>query len=140
MNTTDDATPSAAKPSGTGRRSNATFDRRTLIISAVLLAVAIFGGVTLVAVFSDPGKPTPAATADGANRAPRIITRPNEGVKPKTGGDRGGWEQLALMGVVMGAVVVIGVLGLRGGGAKAKANREAWRAAGESGHDGAVPR
>lgn len=129
-----------ATPTGTGRRSNATFDRRTLIISATLLAVAIFGGVALIAVFSDPGKPTPAVSADGAARAPRIITRPNEGVKPENGGDRGGWEQLTLMGVVMGAVVVIAVLGLRGGGSKAKANRAAWREAGESGHDGAVPR
>lgn len=123
-----------------GRRTNATFDRRTLLLSAAILVVAIFGGVLAVAALSDPGTPTtPAATADGQAR-PRIITRPNEGVEPQDPGDRGGWEQLALMGVVLVAVAGIGVLALRGGGAKARANREAWRAAGDSGADGAVPR
>lgn len=136
--TTSAPSPAPVRP---GHRTNRQFDRRTLVLSAAILAGAIIGGVVLFAVLADPGpaKKPAAATADGA-APPHIIPRPNEGTPPKDPGDRGGWEQLTLLGLVMVGVTVIAVLALKGGGAKARAGREAWKAAAESGHDGAVPR
>ena len=42
--------------------------------------------------------------------------------------------------LVLACLVGIGVIVVRGGGSKARANRERWKAAGASGHDGAVER
>jgi hypothetical protein len=68
---------------------------------------------------------------------PHIIDRPNSGKKPTEPGDRGGAEQLLLFGGMVVAIGGIGFLALHGG-AGAKANRARWRAAGESGVDGAL--
>ena len=126
-----------ATPERPGHRVVGEFDRRTLIISAVLLFGVIALGVGAIALFSDPGPPSPA---QGSQATPRIIEQPNTGSAPENPGDRGGWEQLALMGLVLASLVGIGVVIARGGGAKAKANRDAWKAAAATGEDGAVPR
>jgi hypothetical protein len=101
--------------------------------------VVIIGGVVLVTVASDPGMPKGAkAGATYDDGKPRIIQRPNSGTPPQHPGDRGGWEQLTLLGLIVVAVGAIGVVAVRSGGARARANREAWRAAAEADHDGAI--
>ncbi|HWJ61605.1 MAG TPA: hypothetical protein VNS19_06525 [Acidimicrobiales bacterium] len=130
--TTPTASPTPT-PAPTRRRE--AFDRRTIWLSALVLFGSLVVGIVLMAVFADPGSETqPTATDSGA---PHIIDRPNSGHKPTNSGDRGGWEQLALLG---GMVVVIGGIGfvVFKGGAAAKANRDQWKAAGESGRDGAL--
>jgi len=96
---------------------------------------ALIIGIVLMAVFSDPGsEPQPTTTDSGS---PHIIDRPNSGTEPTNPGDRGGSEQLLLMG---GLIVVIGGIGVVvfKGGSQAKANRERWKAAGATGRDGAL--
>lgn len=124
------------------RSSDATA-RRTAIWAALLLAGAIVGGVVGVAVLTDGStggtrRDTQGQLAEGGGAKPHIIERPNSGRAPKDPGDRGGWEQLSLLGLIVVAVVAIVVVAVRGGGARARAGRAAWRAAAESGHDGAV--
>ena len=98
----------------------------------ILFGVLILG-IGAVAIFSDPGPPTdPSANAP---RAPHIIERPNEGTGPQNPGDRGGWEQLLVLAMIIVSVVVIGLVVFRGG-SKARANRERWKAAGRSGRSG----
>ncbi len=92
-------------------------------------------GILAIAVFSDPGEPTPRLP--GEQVQPQALVRPNQGTKPENPGDRGGWEQLAILALIVGAIVAIAFVVFRGGGA-ARANRERWKAAGESGHDGAI--
>jgi hypothetical protein len=113
-----------------------TPERRTMIIAAVVLFGVIALGVLGTALLADPGAPSSEAPA--ADQPPSIIVKPNSGEAPQDSGDRGGWEQLALLGLMVGAVGVIAVLALRGGSAKAKAGRERWKAAAQSGRDGAV--
>lgn len=134
MSATSDPTPDRPAPlvTGTGRRSaNSTPDRKVLILAAcVLFGAILLGAIYVAASAEDPPVTTNSeATLAGEGR-PRSIPQPGQGTSPQRGGDRGGWEQLALMGLILGALLVIGVLALRGG-SKAKANRAAWLAAAE---------
>ena len=138
----DDDRPSP-RPRPVDAAAEAAATRRTAIWAAVVLTVAIVGGVVAVATLTDgnaggPRRDTQGQLTDAGEAKPHIIERPNSGTAPKNPGDRGGWEQLSLLAlivVVVGAIVVVAV---RGGGAKARAGRAAWRAAARSGHDGAV--
>jgi hypothetical protein len=112
-------------------------DRRTILWSGLLLFGVIIVGVVAAAIFADPGEPDPQS-ARSTDRPPSIIVQPNSGEAPEDPGDRGGWEQLALLGLIVVVVGGIATVVIRGGGAKAKANRERWKAAAASGRDGAV--
>lgn len=137
-------TATAAPRTGAVRRSaSAQLDRRVVIASAAVLIGALLLGVAVVALTYDP-EPTSTTTtlvgeSPGAAAAPGIIPKPNSGTAPEKPGDRGGWEQLALMGLILVALVGIGVIVAKGGGARARANRAAWRAAAD-GPDGGVDR
>ncbi len=104
------------------------------------MTVAIVGGVAIVAATTDfgPRRDTQGQLPEDGGAKPHIIERPNTGHAPENPGDRGGWEQLSLLGLIIAAVVVIIAVGVRGGGAKARAGREAWKAAAETGRDGAA--
>ena len=45
--------------------------------------------------------------AEPAAEAPSIIPRPNSGSAPDDPGDRGGWQQLSLLGLILIAVAAI---------------------------------
>ncbi len=127
--------PTSPRTPTTVTRKGGQIDRRTIIASALVLFGALVIGIILLAVFADPGsEPQPTATNSGM---PHIIDRPNSGTKPTNPGDRGGSEQLLLLGGMTLAIVGIGFVVFRGG-SKARANRERWKAAGASGHDGAL--
>lgn len=135
--------PGGATPHGPAARPRSarsgTLDRRTVVLSAVLLVVAIVGGTALVATLADDGPrrdPAEQLTDAGAP-APAIIPRPNEGRPPEDPGDRGGWAQLVLLGLIVTSVAGIAVVVVRGSGAS-RARRAAWLAAAESGRDGAL--
>jgi hypothetical protein len=114
-------------------------ERKTAVAAAVALIGIILGGAVLVATLAK--QPTSSevrkAHADAIDGPPRSIDQPNSGTKAKHNGDRGGWEQLALLGVLVVAVAVVGVFVFRSGG-KARAGREAWKAAAATGRDGAA--
>ncbi len=119
----------------TAPRRGGEIDRRTILLSAAVLFGALILGIVLLAVFADPGpEPQPTTTESGM---PHIIDRPNSGTKPTNPGDRGGSEQLLLLGGMVLAIAGIGFVMFRGG-SKAKANRERWKAAGASGEDGVL--
>lgn len=130
-------------PSPTARPSTTTrpgqVDRRVILWSAALLAVAIVGGVILVAatVDSGPRRDTQGQLEEDGGAKPHIIARPNSGRAPENPGDRGGWEQLTLFGLIVAAMAGIGLAIFRGG-AKARAGRQAWRDAAATGRDGAA--
>jgi hypothetical protein len=111
-------------------------DRRTMVIAAAVLFGVIALGVLGTALLSDPGPPS--AETPAAGQPPSIIVKPNSGAAPEDSGDRGGWEQLALLGLMVSAIGVIAVFALRGSNAKAKAGRDRWKAAAQSDADGAV--
>lgn len=132
--------------SGTATRTRSAFeagrnDRRTLILAAGLLAGVIIAGMVVVALSVDEGPrtDTQGQLAEQGGAKPHIIPRPNDGHPPEDPGDRGGWEQLSLFGVLAVAIVGIGVMVFRGG-RSARANRAAWRAAAATGRDGALDR
>jgi hypothetical protein len=131
--------PTSAKPSAAGRASSgkdatSQVDRTQLKLAALLLFGAILAGVIAFAVLTDPGTPT-KPTGKTA-----IIPAPNEGTKPSEPGDRGGWEQLVLMGTLLVVLTGIGVFAIRGRGAAGRPARAAWEAAAAEDHDGVVER
>ena len=117
------------------------YDRRTIVISALVMIAVLVGGVALVALTSDAGSETRTDTqsqlpGDGG-AAPNIIPRPGEGKAPAAPNERGGSEQLALFGLVLTAMAGIGVMIFRGG-KNARVGRAEWAAAGRADHDGAM--
>lgn len=90
-------------------------DRRTLWMTAGVLAGAIVIGVLVVTVATPTDGPRRdrdvALSEPGAS--PHIIPRPNEGRAPRQPGDRGGWEQLAALGAVLVGLVAVGGLAWR---------------------------
>lgn len=118
-----------------------SYDRRTLVVSALALLVVIVGGMAIVAITSDPendGRQDTQAQVSGEGGAtPHIIPQPGEGKAPTAPNERGGSEQLALFGLVMAAITGIGFVIFRGG-KRAQAGRAEWRAAGRTGHDGVL--
>jgi hypothetical protein len=81
-----------------------------VITGAVLALVVIF-----VAVYPNDGRGhrddrTANQAEGGFGTRPRIITRPEDGAAPDSPGDPGGWEQLALFGVIVAGLGAVGLL------------------------------
>jgi hypothetical protein len=114
-------------------------DRRTIVISALVMIAVLLGGVALVALTSDTGDETRTDSQSQlpgeGGAAPNIIPRPGEGKAPAASNERGGSQQLVLFGLVLTAMAGIGVVLFRGG-KKARAGRAEWAAAGRTGQDG----
>jgi hypothetical protein len=127
--------PAAPKKPPARRAEAGQIPRRMFVMSALVLFGALVIGIGAIAVFSDPGAPSKDANEQDAT--PHIITQPNSGTEPESSGDRGGTAQLLLMAGMCAAIVGIGVVAFRGGKG-AKANRERWKAAGQTGTDGAL--
>lgn len=108
--------------------------RRTLTITAVVLFAAVLIGVIAVTAAYDQSPSAKAPDSIEIDRRPTSIERPNQGRAPEDKGDPGGWEQLALFGLLAVAMIGIGVAVFRGG-RTAQANRAAWRAAAEPGRE-----
>lgn len=104
-----------------------------------MLFVAIVGGTALVAAFVDDGprQDTWGQLPEQGGAKPHIIPRPNEGQEPEEAGDRGGWAQLGLLGLIVVSMAGIAMVVVRGSSAS-RARRQAWLIAAESGRDGAL--
>jgi hypothetical protein len=116
-------------------RRGGQIERKTFVLSALVLFGALIIGIALIAIFADPGDEAGPTTTNSGS--PHIIDRPNSGSEPTHPGDRGGSEQLLLLGGMILAIGGIGFVAFRGGSA-AKANRAKWKAAADTGRDGAL--
>ncbi len=118
-----------------------TYDRRTIVISALVMFAVLVGGVALVALTSDSGSETRTDTqgelGGEGGATPNIIPRPGEGKAPSAPNERGGGVQLALFGLVLAAMAGIGVMIFRGGKTE-QAGQAEWAAAGRTGRDGVL--
>lgn len=91
----------------------------TTRLLAALLGVGMMGGLALVAVMDDTAPvsaqtgPTTTLEEGLEGNLGRMIPRPNSGREPESPGDRGGWLQLTVMGVMVGGLIVIGGLVIR---------------------------
>ncbi len=85
--------------------ADAKRDGRQFLVVAIIftLAIAILTGVYVVA--NDATDPPTPATGAAQQRAEPALDVPDGGHKPKSPGDRGGSEQLALMGGLTVALV-----------------------------------
>src|SRR5207344_2611416 len=95
-----------AAPAPAGPRRRQVSDRQKVVIAAVTL-VGVIVLTTLVFVLNsryfkpDPG--TQAANEVAAANHPSI-DQPYSGHTPTSPGDRGGWEQLAVLGLIVVAI------------------------------------
>ena len=94
-------------------RAMASYLRRRVGTQILVLLVAIVGGTALVSLFVDDGprKDTWGQLEEEGGSKPHIIPRPNSGKAPEEAGDRGGWAQLSLLGLI---VVVLLIMALTG--------------------------
>lgn len=122
------AAPPSAPPTGTGPASRDD-NRRSYVIAALALGLVILVGVIAVAATTDAGprQDTQNQQAEDGGAKPHIIPRPGDGVAPQNPGDRGGWEQLGLFGVMLASMAGIGVVIFRGG-RRARTGRREWLA------------
>lgn len=111
----------------TANTEQAGQQRRSFLLAGLVLFGVIVIGVVAVTVTTDGSAskdPQTEEIRDGEAR-PGIIPQPGEGTAPENPGDRGGWEQLALFGVIVVALVVIAFAVVRGT-KRARAGRQAW--------------
>ncbi|CAN5697720.1 hypothetical protein BH24ACT3_BH24ACT3_11420 [soil metagenome] len=82
------------------------------LLSVVIVAVSVTGSA-----FAGPAsaqeQPPPSSSTTTVSDGGGIIPEPNSGREPDQPGDRGGWAQLGLLAVMVGAVVLIAVLIIR---------------------------
>lgn len=113
--------------------------RARTVVAALAVLVAMIAASAVVAALIDDDKPStaPATTGTEEMASPAIIPKPDSGKAPEDPGDRGGWAQLAILGVI---VATLGGMGfaLARGTRRSRANRAAWLAAAESDHDGVL--
>lgn len=107
-------------------------ERRSFLLAGLLLLGVILLGVLVVTVTTDgsaTNDPRTEEIREGETR-PGIIPRPGEGTAPEQPGDRGGWEQLALFGLILVGLAVIAFVVVRGT-KRARGGRQAWLDAAE---------
>jgi hypothetical protein len=92
------------------------------VVTAVLVSsVLVVAGPGLVATAAGQTPEPPLTTGssapdpDAGQGVPPIIPEPNSGETPDDPGDRGGWQQLAVLGLVIGGLGLIAVLVVREG-------------------------
>jgi hypothetical protein len=135
--------PAAAKAARQrGLDHHGQIPRKTIWLAALVMIGLTGLGILAVGAFapSDTGggrKDTQGQLTEQGGDKPHIIERPNSGTAPKTNGDRGGWEQLSLLAVLIVAMGGITFMMVRSRGG-AQAGRAAWRAAAATGRDDAV--
>jgi hypothetical protein len=100
----------------------------------------MFGAMAIAAVVAyatagSSGDPNPTAQANAAQG--QSIPEPGSGHKPTGPGDRGGWEQLSLLGVIVVGVVGLGVLAWRSA-TRTRAGRQQWLDAAARGREDQV--
>jgi hypothetical protein len=86
--------------------------RRALVGLVLLVAVAV-GAPTRVAGAVSPTTTPPTSAPYDLGRCVSALPPPGCGEKPKASGDRGGWEQILLFGIVTGAMAGIGLVIVR---------------------------
>ena len=87
-------------------------ERRSFLVAAGVMTAAIVVLIGLFVAFyprdAERGVTKQEQTDKALTQAPHIIPTPAQGRAPETAGDPGGWEQLALLGVI---VVGLGTVG-----------------------------
>lgn len=113
--------------------------RARIVIIALAVLVAMIAGTAVIAALIDD-TPTESSTAiegEDALSSPAIIPQPNSGEEPEEAGDRGGWAQLTLLGLLVVTLVGIGFVVARGS-RRSRANRAEWLAAATADEDGVI--
>lgn len=89
-------------------------ERRSFWVAAGLLTGVL---VVLIALFvafyprdAEQGVSKQAQVDQALNQSPHIIPKPSEGRAPDNPGDPGGWEQLALLGLVVAGLGTVAAL------------------------------
>lgn len=95
-----------SSPEGSDRARRDAEAKRRFWLSALVLVGVIVGMTLVFTLNADLFKPAPGTEASvRAEQAQQpAIDRPYSGAPPKRPGDRGGWEQLALLGVIVVAL------------------------------------
>ena len=132
------------------RRATTAPSRSSIVIAAIVMICALAAGAAIVALTNGSGErdrslgaTTEAELIEEMARegtltgSPDIIPNPAEGVGPSDPGDPGGWQQLALFGLLAASLLGIGFVIFRGS-KRAQANRARWREAAATGRDGAA--
>jgi len=129
--------PSPARPSRQPSPARTQF-----WIAGVVLFVVIMGLAGVAAISVDTGRRsdrTGTLPEDGGAK-PHIIPRPDEGHAPRNPGDRGGWQQSLVFGLVLAGMALLAGLAWRSSRRARTAQAKAPPTGGEAvGRPGGVP-
>ena len=108
-------------------------ERRQFWIAGLVLGLSLVAVTVIVSIASD--KPSTRQDTQGQQQEqggakPHIIPLPNSGHEPESSGDRGGWEQIMTLGLIVAGVALVAVFVWRGT-RKPRSGRQAWLAAAE---------
>jgi len=126
------------------------YSRKTFVLAGVVMLVLLFLGALAAGFYVDAndtpmggaetatiddapapkGAPAPPA---GATK-PSSLPRPADGRAPEEDGDPGGWQQIALFGLLAASMLGIGAA-IFVGSRRTRANKAAWLAAAEPGQE-----
>ena len=107
-----DVSVSPATGSTGSNRSVRASERRSYWIAAIVLfaAIAALTATAVLTTSSGPRKDTDGQIQEQGGAKPHIIPRPGEGETPDRPNDRGGWQQVLVLGLVVAGLG--GVAGL----------------------------
>jgi hypothetical protein len=97
-------------------------ERRRYALIAAVMVLSIIGLALIAGYVADDPPPTGQQQEGDTAAKPHIIPRPGSGKAPTQPGDRGGWEQTAVLVVMVGGLGTLGFLAYRSG---VKARRSA---------------
>lgn len=82
-------------------------ERRGFVLAGAVLfgIIAVLGVVITFTTPDGPRRDTNAQLQEQGGAKPHIIPRPSEGTAPTDSGDRGGWLQLGLAGLLFASVL-----------------------------------
>ncbi len=96
-------------------RPSRSSERRSYWIAGIVLvlAIAALTTITVLTTSYGPRQDTQVQLEEQGGAKPHIIPRPGEGEAPKHANDRGGWQQLLVLGLLVTGVGTVGGLAWR---------------------------
>lgn len=131
------ATTAAPTPAPEGSAAARRKERRPFWIAfGVMFGSMLLAAVVAYATAGTSGNPNPTNQASAAKGA--SIPLPGSGHKPTNPGDRGGWEQLLTLGLIVAGIVGLGLLAWRSAG-RMREGRQQWLEAASRGREDRPP-
>jgi hypothetical protein len=105
--------PGATVEPGSGPTAAPRSERRRYLIAGVAMALVLVGLALLVGLLADDPPRSQQRPQENTAEKPQMIPQPGTGRAPEQPGDPGGWQQLAVLVVMVAGMAVLAALAWR---------------------------